>query len=291
MNNFLLDSYFFFTLHTNIFLVLVTLISLFVGSFLNVVIYRLPRMMEQSWSEECRLFLGLTPEPEKEHYSLSYPFSHCPQCKKTIRPWHNIPLISYFWLRGKCAYCHAHISIRYPIVEFLTVALSFYIAWQWGFSLQTLFGLIFTWIIIALTFIDIDRQLLPDSLTLLLLWVGLIASIFNVFCTSTAAILGATIGYLVFAIIQTVFGFLTGKTGIGQGDYKFLAALGAFLGAQYLPIIILFSAVIGLISALTHMVFKRQFESVPLPYGPYLAIAGWISLLWGKAILNILFLH
>ncbi|OGT63407.1 MAG: methyltransferase [Gammaproteobacteria bacterium RIFCSPHIGHO2_12_FULL_45_12] len=280
--NFLADN-------PNALLLVMAILSLFIGSFLNVVIYRLPRMMEQGWSEECRLYLGLKPHTEPEKINLCLPFSHCPQCKKHIRPLHNIPLLSYLWLRGKCAYCHARISIRYPLVEALTCVMSVYVTWRFGVSWSLLAALLFTWIIISLTFIDLDFHLLPDQLTLTLLWLGLLFSLHPVFTNSHDAILGAISGYLLFAAIQFTFKFATGKTGMGQGDYKFLAAQGAFLGWQSLPLIVLLASLSGLLFTLTHMVFKRQFKSVPLPFGPYLALAGWIAMLWGNDIMQYYF--
>lgn len=281
-----MDTLQFIADNPEIFLIIVAILSLFIGSFLNVVIYRLPRMMEQHWSEECRIYLGLKPHTEIEKLNLILPFSHCPRCKKIIRPWHNIPILSYLWLRGKCAYCRAHISIRYPLVEALTSVASVYVAWKFGFTWQTLAALIFTWISIALTFIDLDYHLLPDQLTLSLLWVGLLFSILGYFTNSHDAILGAASGYLIFAITQWLFESMTGKTGMGQGDFKYLAAIGAYLGWQILPIIILLASLSGVIITFTHMVIKRNFKSSPLPFGPYLAIAGWIGLLWGSEIMQ-----
>ncbi|TAK79236.1 MAG: prepilin peptidase [Gammaproteobacteria bacterium] len=268
------------------FLFIVAILTLFIGSFLNVVIYRLPRMLEQSWSEECRIYLGLKPHTETEKLNLCLPASHCPHCKHSIRPWHNIPLLSYLWLRGKCAYCKASISMRYPLVEAVTCLVSVYVAWKFGFTWQTLAALFFTWIIICLTFIDLDYHLLPDQLTLFLLWLGLFFSLFNVFCDSHSAIIGALVGYSIFAGVQCIFESITGKTGMGQGDFKFLAALGAYLGWQLLPLIILLASVTGVIFALTHMLIKRHFKSVPLPFGPYLALAGWVAMLWGNEIMQ-----
>jgi len=280
------DTMQFFVTNPNVFLLVAAVFSLFIGSFLNVVIYRLPRMMEQNWGEECRIYLGLKPHTDVEKLNLSLPFSHCPRCKKVIRPWHNIPILSFIFLRGKCAYCKAHISLRYPLVEALTCFVSVYLAWKFGISWQLLAGLLFTWIIIILTFIDLDYHLLPDQLTLLLLWIGLFFSIFNVFANSHDAIIGAMAGYMIFFIIQFIFGWATGKTGMGQGDYKFLGALGAYLGWQMLPLIILLASFSGVIFTLTHMAIKRDFKSTPLPFGPYLAVAGWIALLWGKEIMQ-----
>lgn len=282
----MMDIVLFLKANPAIFLIMVGFISLFIGSFLNVVIYRLPRMLEQQWSDECRLFLGLKPQTDVEPLGLSLPLSHCPHCKKFILPWHNIPLLSYLWLGGRCAYCKAPISIRYPLVEVLTCLVSIYTAWRFGVTWQMGAALIFSWMCICLTFIDLDHHLLPDQLTLSLLWIGLLVSLFNLFCGSHAAIIGAAAGYLIFAGTQWIFGYATGKTGMGQGDYKFLAALGAFFGWEALPLIILLASLSGIIFSLIHMAVKRHFKSAPLPFGPYLAIAGWITLMWGKEIMQ-----
>jgi leader peptidase (prepilin peptidase)/N-methyltransferase len=278
----------FLTQHADIFLLIVAAFSLIIGSFLNVVIYRLPRMIQQDWSQECRTYLGLKPTMpgEMEHVNLWKPFSHCPLCKKTLKPWHNIPVISYFVLQGKCAYCKGLISFRYPVVELICCVASVYVAWRFGVSIQTVAALIFTWIIISLTFIDLEYHLLPDHLTLLLLWIGLLFSLAGVFTHPQDAIIGAVIGYLIFAVAQALFKFATGKMGMGQGDFKFLAALGAYLGWQQIPFIILLASFCGIIFGLTHMAIKRHFKSIPLPFGPYLAVAGWISLIWGPEILE-----
>jgi leader peptidase (prepilin peptidase)/N-methyltransferase len=281
-----LEFFAFFSAHNDFYLVCIVLIAIFIGSFLNVVIYRLPRMMQNAWQEECRVYLGLKTRPEdKEKISLWLPFSHCPHCKKTLQPWHNIPILSYLFLHGKCAYCKMSIAYRYPVVELITAVTSVYLAWQFGLSGQTVAALFFTWVLISLTFIDIDHYLLPDQLTLLLLWSGLFFSLFSLFCNSQDAILGAIAGYLIFALIEYLFKRITGKVGMGQGDFKLLAGLGAFLGWQQLPTIILLASVIGAVFSITHMLIKHQFKSVPLPFGPYLAVAGWISLVWGPEIL------
>lgn len=278
----------FFTTNPNMFLVAIAALSLLVGSFLNVLIYRLPRMIQYEWSQECRQYLGLKPHTaDVEQLNLYLPLSHCTHCKNKLKPWHNIPVISYLYLRGHCAYCKAKISLRYPFVELLCCVTSVYVAAHFGFSLQTLGALFFTWIIISLTFIDLDYHLLPDHLTLLLLWIGLLLSIYSVFSNSHDAILGAVAGYAIFAITQGLFKFATGKIGMGQGDYKFLAALGAYLGWQQLPIIILLASITCIIFSITHMAMKHQWKSVPLPFGPYLAVAGWVSLMWGTDILHL----
>lgn len=287
-----MDMINFFSEHIDIYLIIIAALALIVGSFLNVVIYRLPRMLLAEWNKECREYLGLktTHKEDLETLNLCLPFSHCTQCKKTLKPWHNIPIISYLILGGKCAYCGASISLRYPFVELISCVASVYVAWRFGVSAQTVGALAFTWIIIGLTFIDLDYQLLPDNLTLLLVWLGLFLSIFSIFVNSPSAIIGAITGYLIFAGVQWLFHLLTGKIGMGQGDYKFLAGLGAYLGWQQLPVIILLASVIGIIFGITHMAIKREFKSIPLPFGPYLAVAGWISLMWGNDIIQ-LYIH
>lgn len=283
-----MDTIKFIIEHPEFFLFLIAALSLIVGSFLNVVIYRLPLMMKNEWSRECREYLGLKAEqPDTEKLNLCLPFSHCIQCKKPLKPWHNIPIMSYLVLRGKCAYCSCKISMRYPFVELLCCVASVYVAWRFGISWQTVGGLIFTWIAISLIFIDLDHHLLPDQLTLLLVWVGLFLSLFSVFANSHDAIIGAIAGYLIFAGVQWLFKIATGKIGMGQGDFKFLAGLGALLGWQQLPVIILLASVVGLFFGLVQMFLRNQFKSVPIPFGPYLAFAGWISLIWGPQLLNL----
>jgi leader peptidase (prepilin peptidase)/N-methyltransferase len=278
----------FFLVHPNFYLLAIAALSLLIGSFLNVVIYRLPQMMKEQWGLECREYLGLIPQAcDTIKLNLYLPLSHCPNCKKRLKPWHNIPLLSYIVLMGKCAFCEINISVRYPLVELLCCITSVYVAWRFGVTYQSAAALLFTWIVIALTFIDLDHHLLPDQLTLLLVWLGLFLSMFAIFATSKDAIIGAIVGYSVFAIIQWLFYVVTGKIGMGQGDFKFLAGLGAFLGWQQIPAIILLASLIGLIFGVTQMAIKQQFKSVPLPFGPYLAVAGWVSLMWGPQILQI----
>jgi leader peptidase (prepilin peptidase)/N-methyltransferase len=286
-----MDTLQFFAEYPVLFLMVTALLSVFIGSFLNVVIYRLPLMMERSWSEECRIYLGLKPHTDIEKLNLCLPFSHCPHCKKSIRPWHNIPIASYLWLRGKCSYCNALISMRYPLVEALTCLMSVYVAWRFGVTLQMGAALIFTWVLICLTFIDIDHHLLPDQLTLSLMWFGLFCSLFFIFADSQDAIIGAMAGYLLFAGLQLLFGWVTGKVGMGQGDYKLLAALGAVCGWQLLPLIILLASICGIIFTFISMLIKREFKSTPLPFGPYLAVAGWVALLWGHEIMQFYIQH
>lgn len=283
----MMDIITFLNEHPELLLLVTAVFSVLVGSFLNVVIYRLPRIMEAQWAEECRVYLGLTPQIEQEKLNLCLPLSHCPHCKASIRPWHNIPLLSYWWLRGQCATCHAPISLRYPLVEALTMVASCYVVWHVGLTLTGLFVLCFTWVAIALTFIDLDHHLLPDHLTLFLLWIGLLASLGQFFCSSQDAILGAMGGYLVFAVTQAAFGLLTGKLGMGRGDFKFLAAIGAFVGWQLLPFVILFASCAGILFAIVHMAIHKKYKSVPLPFGPYLALAGWLALVCRADIIEL----
>jgi leader peptidase (prepilin peptidase)/N-methyltransferase len=281
----------FFYENPNFFIITVAVLSLIIGSFLNVVIYRLPRMIENEWSLECRDYLGLKPGySDTKPLNLYVPFSHCPACKKTLKPWHNIPVISFLVLRGKCAYCHARISMRYPFVELLCCVASVYVAWRFGVSWQTAGALLFTWALIALTFIDLDYHLLPDQLTFFLLGLGLFLSLFGIFATPQSAIIGMLGGYIFFALTQWLFKLATGKVGMGEGDFKFLAALGAFLGWQLLPIIILLASISGVIIGVSYMIIKHEYKSVPLPFGPYLSVAGWVSLMWGNEFLS-LYLH
>lgn len=267
------------------FLIMTAIFSLFVGSFLNVVIYRLPIMCERNWQSDCREYLNLKPEADMA-FNLCLPHSHCPRCHHTICPWHNIPLLSYLWLRGKCAKCKNTIPLRYPFVELLTAIVSVLVAYKFGVTLQTAGVLIFSWFAIALIFIDFDSQILPDELTLSLLWVGLFLSIFNVFCSSHDAIIAAIISYLFFASIQLLFQYVLHKDALGQGDFKYLAAIATFTGWQILPILLLIASLSGIICILAYMILHRRFKSVPFAFGPYLALAGWICLMWGQEIMQ-----
>jgi leader peptidase (prepilin peptidase)/N-methyltransferase len=252
------------------------------GSFLNVVIHRLPIMLERSWRRECRAFLELEPgEEPDEAYNLVVPRSRCPHCRKLIAAWENIPVLSYLLLRGRCSGCEAKISARYPAVELLTAAVSVAVAWRFGCSGQALAALALSGSLIALSFIDLDRQLLPDVITLPALWAGLLLSLFGVFADSAASILGAVFGYLSLWTVYHLFKLATGKEGMGHGDFKLLALLGAWLGWDFLPTVILLSSVAGAAIGLAMIVVLRHDRRVPIPFGPYLAIAGWIALLWG----------
>jgi len=259
--------------------IIVAIFSLMVGSFLNVVIHRLPVMMQKEWDQE------LTGETDSEPYNLVTPNSQCPNCQHVIR-WHeNIPLISYFLLlRAKCSDCKTHISIRYPLVELLSALISIPIVYSFGFNQITFYVLVFSWVMIALTFIDLDHFLLPDKLTLPLLWMGLLLNSQNTFTSLESAVYGAAAGYLSLWLIYWAFKLTTGKEGMGYGDFKLLAALGAWMGITALPIIILLSSVSAVILAIIFAALKIQQMDKPIPFGPYLTIAGFISLLWGNEI-------
>ena len=274
-----------------LFCTVVGLVGLLVGSFLNVVIYRLPVMMQQSWRKDCQVYLGLDIDKAlDEPFNLVLPLSRCPDCNMPIKPYQNIPVVSYIFLRGKCAQCANPISLRYPIIEAFTALTSFMIAWHFGFSPQTGFALLLTWSLIALSFIDIDHHLLPDSITLPSLWLGLLLSVFGLFTDSHASIIGAVAGYLVLWSIFHLFKLLTGKEGMGYGDFKLLSLFGAWLGWQSLPAIILMSSLVGAVVGITMIVFSRHDRNTPIPFGPYLAAAGWIALIWGTDI-NQFYLH
>jgi len=265
----------------------VLFLGLSFGSFLNVVAYRLPMMMERDWKLECHEFLELDP-PEFEDkllsLNLSTPASACPNCGHKIRFWENIPVLSYILLKAKCSSCSTNISIQYPIVELLTGFASLVVAYTFGPSLQTIAGLIFTWVLIALTLIDLKKQLLPDDITLPLLWGGILLSFYDVFSNLNDSVIGAIAGYLILWSVYQLFKLLTKKEGMGFGDFKLLAALGAWLGYSYLPQIILVSSVVGSIVGITMIVVGKNEQQQPIPFGPYLAAAGWIALIWGETI-------
>ncbi len=266
------------------FLLFIGFIGLAVGSFLNVVVYRLPKMMEQMWHRECRELLEKSPPDEEKPFNLSHPASHCPACGQPIKPWENIPILSWLFLKGRCSNCGTKISIRYPIIEALTAILSLVVAHYFGVSWETLGALILTWALISLSLIDFDVQLLPDSITLPFVWLGLLLSLFGLFTDAHSAIIGALVGYLSLWSIFQLFKLLTGKEGMGYGDFKLLAMLGAWLGWQYLPQIIMLSALVGAIVGLSLILIRGRDKNIPIPFGPYLATAGWISLIWGDAI-------
>lgn len=265
-------------------LVATVLLGLLVGSFLNVVAFRLPRMMELAWQREAREILGQATDAAPERYSLMYPPSRCPSCGTGIKPWHNIPVISWLLLRGRCASCRAGISGQYPLVEAATGLLSGLCAWHFGWGPQLAAALVLTWALIALTVIDLRTQLLPDDITLPLLWIGLGLSLIPVFVKPETAIVGAIAGYLSLWSVYWLFKLATGKEGMGHGDFKLLAALGAWLGWQALPMVILMSSLVGALVGIGLIVFRKHQREVPIPFGPYLAAAGWITLVYGEAL-------
>ena len=272
---------------------LALLLGLLVGSFLNVVIYRIPKMMEQEFRSECCDFLTINDEKIKQskdqRITLSTPNSTCPSCQTPIKPWHNIPVISYLFLRGKCAHCKTHISVRYPIIEAATGLLSLLTIYLLGFNSAGLVALVLLWSLICLTMIDIDTQLLPDSITLPLLWLGLIANYFGLYTSLEDALLGAIFGYLSLWSVFWLFKIITGKEGMGYGDFKLLAALGAWMGWQFLPLIILLSSLVGAIIGIAGIIILGRNKNIPIPFGPYLAIAGWIAFIWGERIIDFYF--
>ena len=263
----------------------VGLLSLCIGSFLNVVIYRTPKMMEQEWRQDCQMFLH--PEQaiiDESKLTLSKPASTCPKCSTEIRWYQNIPVISWLVLRGKCGSCQNPISIRYPLIELLTALASLVIVSVFGPTLQMLFGLLLTWILIALTFIDFDTQLLPDRYTLTLAALGLGINSYAIYISPTSAIWGYIIGFLCLWIVYYLFKIITGKEGMGYGDFKLLAALGAWMGPLMLPLIVLLSSLVGAIIGI--VLLKIRKENQPFAFGPYIAIAGWIAFIWGEPIMK-----
>ena len=263
------------------------LLGLCVGSFLNVVIHRLPKMMEREWLAQCAEISGNETSTETESLTLSQPRSRCPPCGQAIRAYGNIPLLSYFLiLRGKCAGCGKPISLRYPLIEALTGALSAFAVWHFGDTYAAVGALLLIWALLALTFIDFDTQLLPDSITLPLLWLGLAFNLAQVYTDLPSAVIGAMAGYLILWSIYWGFKLLTGKEGMGYGDFKLLAALGAWLGWQMLPTIVLLSSVVGATVGIALIAFARHGRHIPIPFGPYLASAGIIALFWGQTLTN-----
>lgn len=261
-------------------------ISLCVGSFLNVLILRLPKMMVQDWHSQCEAFLDVPEDQRRDEppITLSKPASTCPSCGHKIRAWENIPVISYALLGGKCAGCKARISIRYPVIEAATALFSIITLMVLGPSVTALWSLLLVWALVALTVIDFDTQLLPDSITLPLMWLGMVLSYFGVLGDFSSAFWGAVIGYLSLWSVYWLFKLATGKEGMGHGDFKLLAALGAWLGWELLPAVILLSSVVGAVVGICLMVFKKQGREVPIPFGPYLAAAGLLCLWFGTEI-------
>lgn len=265
---------------------LVGVLGLTVGSFLNVVIHRLPKIMERSWRIQCAE-LRQEAVPESPAYNLVRPGSSCPHCGHRITALENIPLLSYAFLKGRCIACRKPIGLRYPLVEALSALLSAYAAWRFGVSIATAGALILVWAAIALTFIDLDTQLLPDSLTLPLLWAGLLFNIVATFTDLQSSVVGAAAGYLALWTIYWLFKLTTGKEGMGYGDFKLLGAIGAWLGWKMLPLVILLSSMVGATVGIVLIVAARRGRNVPIPFGPYLAGGGLIALFWGEPLLRL----
>ena len=259
------------------------ILGLLVGSFLNVVIHRLPRMMERDWQLQCAELRGEA-APEKERLSLAAPASRCPHCGHAIRAWENIPVLSFLLLKGRCSGCQAPISLRYPLVEAFTGLLSAFTVWHFGPTLAAAAALLLLWAMVALTGIDFDTQLLPDSITLPLVWLGLLFNISGTFTDLSSAVIGAMVGYLSLWSVYWLFKLATGKEGMGYGDFKLLAAIGAWLGWQMLPLTILLSSLVGAVVGVALIVLARRGRNVPIPFGPYLAAAGLLALYWGQEL-------
>jgi len=269
------------------FAILAAALGLIVGSFLNVVIHRMPIVLMRNWQRDCQ---DLSGQPENsathERYNLVTPRSRCPHCGHAITAMENIPVISYLWLRGRCSSCRNRISLRYPFVELLSAALAAVAAWHFGFNAAGIAAILLTWLLVALAFIDIDHQLLPDAMVLPFLWVGLLLNLLNVFTSLPDAVLGAVAGYLSLWSVFHTFKLITGKEGMGYGDFKLFALFGAWLGWQSLPLIILLSSFVGAMIGIGLIVFRGRDRAQPLPFGPYLAVAGWVALLWGDEIMR-----
>ncbi len=269
------------------YLSIVGILGLLMGSFLNVVILRLPVMMEKEWHAQCDDLLGNeTSKNQAAPFNLATPHSHCPKCNHKIRAIENIPIVSYLFLKGCCSKCKVSIPLRYPIIEATTALLSVIVAWHFGPTLEAAAALLLTWALVALTVIDFDHQLLPDCITLPFLWLGLGISLAAVFTTPESAILGALVGYLSLWSVYMLFKLVTGKEGMGHGDFKLLAMLGAWLGWQSIFPIILLSSAVGAVVGITLIVVRGRDRNIPIPFGPYLAAAGWITLLWGDQLIE-----
>jgi leader peptidase (prepilin peptidase)/N-methyltransferase len=266
-----------------LFVAVFTLLGLVVGSFLNVVIYRLPLMLQRGWESQCQELLELE-SPPREIFNLLKPDSHCPHCGAAIRALENIPVLSYLLQKGRCRHCGEPISLRYPLIELLTALMSGLTAWHFGFGSAALFAVVLTWALIAMSFIDIDHQLLPDDITLPFLWLGLLLSLSGLFTDASSAIIGAAAGYLSLWLVYQLFKLATGKEGMGYGDFKLFALFGAWMGWQSLPLILLLSSLVGAAVGIMLIVFRGRDRQLPIPFGPYLAAAGWIAMLWGSDI-------
>ena len=276
-----------FQVHPLFYLSAIFMLGLIVGSFLNVLILRLPLMLQRDWKAQCSELLGLEDGQEAETFNLLTPRSHCPRCRHGIRAWENIPLLSYLLLGGRCAQCGAAISPRYPLIELAAALMAVMAAVRFGVSPQALFAMALGWALLALAVIDLEHQLLPDDITLPFLWLGIALNFFNVFTDLHASVLGAILGYGALWSVYIVYKLVTGKAGMGHGDFKLLALLGAWLGWQLLPLIIISASILGAIIGLGMIIFRAHDKDIPIPFGPYLAIGGWLAMLWGPAILSL----
>jgi leader peptidase (prepilin peptidase)/N-methyltransferase len=276
----------FFTSYPAAFPWIAGVFGLAIGSFLNVVIHRLPVMLERNWRRQCQEILhpGRKPAKDAKRFDLASPGSRCPHCGHAITALENIPVLSFLWLRGKCSACGKVISWRYPLVELLTGGLTAMVAWYFGFGIAALAAMVLTWSLITLSFIDFDRQLLPDDITLPLLWAGLVLNVFGVFTPLSSAVIGAVCGYVSLWLVYQIFKLVTGKEGMGYGDFKLFAVLGAWLGWQSLPLIILLSSLVGAVAGIAFILFFGRDRHLPIPFGPFLCVAGWVALLWGDTL-------
>lgn len=263
------------------------LLGLAVGSFLNVVIHRLPKMMEHDWRSQCAEILENTAPPEQRPaYNLVVPRSRCPNCDHPITALENIPVVSYVALRGRCSDCGWRIPLRYPAIELLTALLSVMVIWNFGLTVQAGGALLLTWALVALSVIDFDTQYLPDSITLPFLWLGLAFNVTGTYTSTQASVIGAIAGYLTLWSVFHLFRLVTGKEGMGYGDFKLLALLGAWLGWSALPLIVLLSSIVGAVIGVALISMRGHDKNIPIPFGPYLAIAGWIALMWGDQLVD-----
>jgi leader peptidase (prepilin peptidase)/N-methyltransferase len=274
--------------HTLLFTGMAVILGLLVGSFLNVVIHRVPIMLMHRWKQDCTELVGNPPTevqpPEK--FNLLYPASRCPHCNHKITALENIPVLSYLWLRGKCSSCRRPISPRYPLIELLTALLTGVVAWRLGFGTAGVAAIVLTWVLIALSFIDIDHHLLPDVMVLPFLWAGLLLNLTGTFTPLPDAVIGAVAGYLSLWCVYHLFKLVTGKEGMGYGDFKLYALFGAWLGWKSLPLVILLSSFVGALIGIALIVLRGRDRAQPLPFGPYLATAGWVAMLWGEQIMT-----
>ena len=269
-------------------LIFITILGLAVGSFLNVVIVRYPKILEAQWQQEYQLYLHQSSEaPHKPSYTLARPSSHCPFCQTPLKWWHNIPVISFILLKGKCSFCQQTISWQYPLVELLSGGLSLWAALHLGIDSHLIWSLIFIWILLAIAWIDFQTQLIPDDMVLPLLWLGLLVNIQHGFAPLSQAVVGAVVGYLFLWIIAKLFKWIRKKEGMGHGDFKMLACLGAWFGVQMVPILLLIAVFLSLFASLFLLLLKKINWQQLIPFGPFLAISGWLALMFGNHLIDL----